>query len=96
MLHWSERGGAGVFLLKKPRLRYALLVGLVAGLKPLTASSKTTAEFVWDGDLRARHGLGDVGKAVGSQPADGFAALRLYGNAREVFRDLQAAQVDHG
>jgi hypothetical protein len=62
-----------LFLLKKPRLRYALLVGLVAGLKPLTASSKTTAEFVWDGDLRARHGLGDVGKAVGSQPADGFA-----------------------
>jgi hypothetical protein len=43
--------------------RYALFVGLVAGF-----ASSTMAEFVWDGDLRARHGRGDVGEAVGLPP----------------------------
>ncbi len=41
-------------------------VTLMAEFKPFAASS-TTAEFVWDGDFRARHGRGDEGKAVGSR-----------------------------
>jgi hypothetical protein len=71
-------------------LRYALLVGRVAGLKPLAASSTTTVEFVWDGDLRARRGLGGCWQSRWVSPRR-LCCLWLQGNARQHFRDLQGA-----
>jgi hypothetical protein len=62
-------------------------------LKPLAASSTTTVEFVWDGDLRARRGLGGCWQSRWVAP-DGFAVCGFRATLASILEICKARWVD--